>query len=478
MRRSLIPILLLVTLVTPFALRLALSVKTAGAAAAGAAPLRIITSHAPGIRQAYADAFRAWHKQKYGTDVAVDYTAYGTSDLVRALQDANTLFDATHTLGYDLAWGGGDFVFDHDLKGNKGGSLLQGVTLPPAVLAAAFPNPKLNGLPLYDLKGGNDGPQWFGTALSSFGITYNRDVLRYLGVPDPTTWADLRDPRYVNWLIAADPSRSKSALQAYMAIVERAMLDAKLAGSTEDAGWSAGMGLVRQISANCRSFTDGSGTVPAIIASGDAAAGMTIDYYGRSEVEAVGGNPPRLGYVQPPAATVVNPDPIAMLKGAPNAAVAEHFIEFTLTRDAQRLWNLKPGTPGGPAEQGLRRLPVMPSVYGDPDFADHDNPFKESGGFNKDPGREKTFGILGQLLEASCMDPLDELRATRRAILASPRAAELDAKLGRFPFDQNEALVRADHWNAATPIEQLKLMRDWTAEFQAEYRQLREEAGK
>ena len=476
MRRYLIPLLLLATLVTPFALRMALRVRTAGAAASEAVPLRIITSHAPGIRQAYADAFRAWHRRRYGADVAIDYTAYGTSDMVRALVDADHLYDQTHTLGYDLAWGGGDYVFDVQLTGRDHsghGDLLQGVTLDPAVMAAAFPRPDLNGLPLYDVRG--HPPEWFGTALSSFGITYNRDVLRYLGVPDPTTWADLRDPRYANWLIAADPSRSKSALQAYMAIVERAMLDARLAGSTEDAGWAVGMGLVRQISANCRSFTDGSGTVPAIIAGGDAAAGMTIDYYGRSEVEAVGGN--RLGYVQPAGATVTNPDPIAMLKGAPHAEVAKRFIEFCLSRDGQRLWNLRPGVPGGPAGQGLRRLPVMPSVYGDPDFTDHDNPFTGSGGFNKDPARERTFGILGQLLEASCMDPLDELRATRRAILAHHRA-DLDARLGRFPFDQQEALRRAAQWNRATPIEQLKLMRDWTAAFQDEYRRLREEAGR
>ena len=469
MRRYLIPLLLVATLVTPFLLRLGQSVRSAGRAGAGALSLRIITSHAPGIRQAYADAFRAWHREHYGSDVDVDYTAYGSNDVVRALADADALYAKTHTLGWDLAWGGGDFMFDYQLKQP---GYLQGVALDPAVMAAAFPNPRLNGLPLYDLK--SDPPQWFGTALSSFGITYNRDVLRYLGLPDPTTWSDLRDPRYLNWIIAADPTRSTSAKQAFMAVVERAMLDAKEHGSTEDAGWAKGMGTVRQIAANCRSFTDGSGTVPAIIASGDAAAGMTIDYYGRSEVEAVGGG--RLGYVQPRAATVINPDPIAMVKGAPDPVVAKHFIEFALSPQGQRLWNLKPGVPGGPAEQGLRRLPIMPSVYGNPNFVDKDDPFKESGGFNKSDAREKTFGILGELIEASCMDPLDELRATRMAILRSPRAAQLDAKLGVFPFDQQEALRRLAVWKKASPVEQLKLMRDWTAAFQDEYRQLRAEA--
>ena len=468
MRRYLIPILLLVVLVTPFVLRKVLAVRSTAEAGPEALTLRIITSHAPGIRGAYATAFRDYYRKTTGKDVDLDYTVFGSADEVRALADADKLYPQTHTLGYDLAWGGGDYLFDVELK--KPG-YLQGVTLDPATMAAAFPKPDLNGLPLYDLKA--HPPQWYGTALSSFGITYNRPVLRYLGLPDPTTWADLRDPKYLNWVIAADPTRSTSSKAAYMAIVERAMATAQQHGRTEDAGWADGMGLIRQISANCRTFTDGSGTVPGIIAAGDAAAGMTIDYYGRSEVEAVGGD--RLGYVQPKGATIINPDPIAMVKGAPHPELAKAFIQFVLSPAGQALWDRKPNTPGGPAGQGLRRLPIMPAAYGDPDFADHDDPFTESGGFNKSDAREKTFGILGQLIEASCVDPLDELRACRMAILAHHRA-DLDAKLAVFPYDQKEALHRAAEWKAATPVEQLRMMRTWTRNFQDEYRQLRLQA--
>ena len=472
-RRYLIPVLLLLTLVTPFVLRAALSVRSAGGPAKGSAHLRIITSHAPGIRGAYADAFRAYYRKTYGQDVDVDYTVFGSADIVRSLADADRLYPQTRTLNYDLAWGGGDNLFNDQLKAP---GYLQGVALDPSVMRAAFPKPDLNGLPLYDAR--STPPQWFGTALSSFGITFNRPVLRYLGVPDPATWADLRAAGYGKgggWVIAADPTRSTSVKAAFMAIVEKAMATAHAAGRSEDAGWADGMGLIRQIAANCRSFTDGSGTVPGIIAAGDAAAGMTIDYYGRSQIEAVGGD--RLGYVQPAGATVVNPDPIAMVKGAPDAVVAKRFIEWVLGHDGQVLWNRRGGTPGGPAGQGLRRLPVMPSVYGDPDFADHDNPFTDSGSFNKSDAREKTFGILGELIEASCLDPLDELRATRRAILDHGRA-DLDAKLGVFPFDQKVALDRAREWKAAAPVKRLELMRVWTDEFRAEYRRLRDEAGK
>ena len=54
--------------------------------------------------------------------------------------------------------------------------------------------------------------------------------------------------------------------------------------------------------------------MPGIISSGDAAAGMAIDFYGRSQAEAVGSQ--LMGYVEPKGATVISPDPIALVRGA------------------------------------------------------------------------------------------------------------------------------------------------------------------
>jgi len=236
--------------------------------------------------------------------------------------------------------------------------------------------------------------------------------------------------------------------------------------------------LVRLICSNARMFTDGSSTVPGIIASGDAAAGMTIDYYGRTQVEAVGGD--RLGYVQPVGATIINPDPIAMVKGAPHSVVAGQFIEFVLSRPGQMLWDKKAGTEGGPKTTNLRRLPIMPQIYlSVPDLVDKDNPYASSGGFNKSSAREDpTFSILGELIQASCINCLDELRETRREILASPHAAELEEKLAVFPFDQTEAHRRQVAYGSASPVDKLAMMRQWTQDFQDQYKDLRDQANK
>ena len=75
------------------------------------------------------------------------------------------LFDEKHkttpgSYGIDLAWGGGDYLFDVQLK--RPGYLAQ-LQLDKAFLEEVFPEPTLSGLPLYDLDP-KTGPAWFGTA--------------------------------------------------------------------------------------------------------------------------------------------------------------------------------------------------------------------------------------------------------------------------------------------------------------------------
>src|SRR5205814_1969327 len=103
-----------------------------------------------------------------------------------------------------------------------------------------------------------------------------------------------------------------------------------------DEGWARGMGLLRQIAANVRLFADSSGSLPALISSGDVAAGMTIDFHSLAQIDAVGAS--RMGYVQPANATIVNPDPIALVKGAEHREVAVRFMQFVMSEAGQRLW--------------------------------------------------------------------------------------------------------------------------------------------
>jgi ABC-type Fe3+ transport system substrate-binding protein len=482
MRRYLWIGLFFLVLLTPFVLRAFVGGQSHEATTTlpqgDALRLVVLTANAEPIRTEFADAFSRWHQEKFGRPVFVDYRIYGgASDIVRYFESARrTLYESLGTYQVDLVWGGGDDLFARQLS--EPGHL-EGVRFPDAVMRRAFAEKTIGGLPLYDQK--NDPPRWFGTALSSFGIVYNRDVLKHLELPEPRTWSDLADPKYRGWIVLADPLRSGVARTSFMVLVERKMQDAVDRGESADVGWARGMGLIRQIAANARNFTDSGSVVSSQVGAGDAAAGMTIDFQARSQVDAIaaGTNSNRLGYIEPARATAINPDPIALVKGAEHRDVAIRFIEFVLSEPGQRLWNTRAGAPGGPKKVSLRRLPVMKSVYDDPrDFTDRVNPYESSGDFNTSRARTKTFSIIGELIQMSCIDLLDDLRETRAAVLASPRAKELDEKLGTFPFDQTEALRRMQIWSKLTPLERLNLQRQWTGEFRAEYDSLRKQAGK
>ena len=110
-------------------------------------------------------------------------------------------------------------------------------------------------------------------------------------------------------------------------------------------------------------------------------------------------------------------------------------------------------------------MPIAPSVYNDlSNFTDPVNPFTGNLAFEVSNARRRTFTILGELIRMSCIDLLDELRETRIAIDRAGRK-DLEAKLGTFPFDQAEALRRADQWSKATPLQRLELERKWKQEF-------------
>jgi ABC-type Fe3+ transport system substrate-binding protein len=435
--------------------------------------LVIVTPHLEVVRRKFSAAFLQWYAANYHKTVELDFLNYGGgSEVVKFFQTSRATFDKLGTYEVDLVWGGSDYLFNESLE-KKG--YLQKAALDPAVLAAAFPQADIGGLPLYDPDTEN-GPQWYGTALSSFGIIYNRDLLRYLGLPEPRTWADLADPRYRNWVVLADPTRSASAKTALMTIVEREMATAQQQGRPESEGWARGMGLIRQIAANARGFAAAGSLLPTSVSSGDVAAAMSIDFYARTQIAAV--EKGRVGYVEPHGATVISPEPIGIVAGAQHVELARRFIEFMLSEPAQRLWITKADPKRESPEMALQRLPIRRSVYAHPqNFSDYTNPYLAAGDFNTSSRRTSTFGLMDELIALSCIDLLADLRETRREILASPRAQELDARLGRFPIDQQasrQAVAAYRQMLSGDPREWLDLQRKWLELFRTEYRTLRE----
>jgi ABC-type Fe3+ transport system substrate-binding protein len=295
------------------------------------------------------------------------------------------------------------------------------------------------GVPFWDKEG-----RWIGACLSGFGICYNRDSLARLGIETPTAWADLAEPAYFATLALADPSKSGSAAKAFEMVIQQQMNLRAAALLAEGAtptmvndrapteGWAAAMRLLRRIGASARYFTDSATKVPLDVATGDAAAGMCIDFYGRFQSE-TGATGARLGFATPHGGTAMDADPIGLLRGAPHRELAIAFIEFVMSLEGQKLWNFKVGTPGGPDRYALRRLPILPALYApaytpmrsDPE----ENPYEQTRAFTYHPGwTASLFRPIAFIVRVMCIDTQDELSDAYRALREKgfpPRATAL-----------------------------------------------------
>ncbi|HEX7009432.1 MAG TPA: extracellular solute-binding protein, partial [Phycisphaeraceae bacterium] len=279
------------------------------------------------------------------------------------------------------------------------------VELPSGLLEEVFPEPTIGGERLYHPEG-----YWVGAALSSFGIVYNRDVLAMLKLPQPTTWADLADPRYARWIGLADPGHSGSIAAAYNVILRRL-------------GWNEGWRLLRRIFANARYFTSSASKVPVDVSAGEAAAGMCIDFYGRFQAGAIAaGGESRVGYVDPPFLTTTTADPISVIRGAPHRELANHFVAWLLSRPAQGLWQRRVGTPEGPRRFELRRLPARRDLYTPEEKQFWSDPEVDPFGASRPipPAMPDFYGMVAPVAHALGIDVHDDLTAAWRAIQRTP----------------------------------------------------------
>lgn len=305
----------------------------------GSGRLVIITPHGDNIRQEMGAAFGAWHAARFGSAPEIEWVDQGgTSEGLRYVLTRYARAPGGNTpasIGIDLFFGGGTTPFRTLAR--------EGLLIPRVVdLPSGLPE-SLNGIRLQAPEEG-----WYGVALSSFGILWNRPLIARNGLPEPRSWSDLSRPEALGWVACVDPRGSGSAHVIYEIILQKY-------------GWEAGWGILTRMGANSRQFTKGASGVLPTVSTGEAAYTVAIDQYAWSLLADTG--PERVGFVLPPGETVITPDPAGILKGAPNLPTAKRFLEFLLSPAGQRLWVLRPGVPGGPAHLSLGRMAVLPEAY-------------------------------------------------------------------------------------------------------------------
>jgi iron(III) transport system substrate-binding protein len=524
-----IPLLiaLAVVIVGPIALR----PKEDSATRAADSTLVIITPHNESIRYEFGRAFSIHHEKQTGRRVRVDFrTPGGTSEIARYVEGGyvagfqnywtRTLgkewssdvqrgfIDSTIKLGddpqadtpaqaarraflasqigcnIDLFFGGGSFDFQQ--------AAAKGYLVPTEVISS---HPEIfgegegkipatiSGEPFFDPNG-----LWIGCVISSFGIVYNTDVLARLKITEhPRRWSDLANPKYAGEIALANPTQSGSINKAFEMLIQQVIAEEMIIhGATDDnkevvaAGWLRALGLLQRIGANARYFTDSS-TKPSLdVGSGDCAAGMTIDFYGRFQAEAIGRSGGKyLHYVNAEGGTSVGVDPIALFRGAPHPELAREFMEYVLSENGQKLWNWKVGAHGGPERYALRRLPVLPSLYAD-EFkslrSDPEvRPYELAKEFEYRPGwTAGTFGAQAFIIRAMCIDSHDELKAAWRALIAAgfpPKAMEKFSDLRHVNYTAASGKIKTTASSKAPKIDQVRLAKALADQFRANYRE-------
>jgi ABC-type Fe3+ transport system substrate-binding protein len=378
--------------------------------------LVLVSPHWEGIQREFATAFKSHYHRETGRTVELEWMdAGGTSEVLRFLRSE---FKAKPTgIGIDIFFGGG---LDPYLA-LKREDLLEPYALPQPLLEKI--PARLGGVPLYD-----PDHTWYGATLSGFGIIYNKTVLRLTQLPVITTWADLALPVAFGWVGSSDPRKSGSVHMAYEIILQAY-------------GWERGWQILTALGANVRNFTNSAGQIPKDVAIGEIAYGLSIDFFAWAQVNEAGAD--KIGFIMPDNLTIIYPDSIAILKGAPNPEVARAFIRFVMSVPGQKLWLMAKGVDGGPQKYQLNRFSVMPSLYETDghNMAVKLNPFSWQADFAFDAKKgADRWAIVNDLIGALIIDQKQLLNQAWKTALAGGLTESEWRRLAAMPISEKEAL--------------------------------------
>ena len=171
----------------------------------------------------------------------------------------------------------------------------------------------------HGMKVKDKGDYW--TAFAPWIVTnlYNEKVLKKLRLPPPKTWNDLLNPIYRGNIVHTLPYASGTMHEA---------VEILLQGFGEEEGWR----YLRLLAANLARFSTGSTDTTQLVARGEVPIGMA-----QPQMNAMAarkdGFPVRDLL---PEKTILVPEAVALLKGAPNEAIGKIFLDWLFSMDGQK----------------------------------------------------------------------------------------------------------------------------------------------
>lgn len=287
--------------------------------------LTVLTRHDVAITTAYEAAFLA-------SPIAAEYHI---TDIAWKTQDGGFWDDVIAAGGVDVLWGGGPTLFDQmqrdgNLQALNSTKMLDILDRVPDDIAGA------------DMKrlNGNSDVVWVAAAISTFGFTVNHAFLDANSLPTPNNWTHLAQPVWGSLLPTAtiamgNAPKTTSNTRIYEII-------------TQGMGWDTGWITLARMAGSSRLY-QGSVETQAAVENQEVGVAMSIDFYGY----ATQSSNPDCEYILPQGESIVNGDPIAIVKDTPKMDLAEAFLDYVLSAEGQAIWF----TPG------VLRMPVLESAF-------------------------------------------------------------------------------------------------------------------
>jgi len=345
---------------------LAALLLAAGATAAHAQQLTIITSFPKDLTEAYKRAF-----ETRNPGVKVEVLNRGTSAAIAYVREAPA------TNKPDVFWASAPDAFEVLNKEN----LLAKV----ADLANPAVPKKVGAYPV-----NHPGGFYLGQALAGYGLMWNTRYMKANRLPEPKEWVDLMKPVYFGHVAISSPSRSGTTHLTIETILQ-------------GEGWEKGWQQVLMITGNSAAVTERSFGVPDGVNNGQFGIGLVIDFFGLSAKAS--GFPVEFVY---PSMTSIVPANIGLVANARNPDMGRKFIAFALSPEGQEIL----------LDPKIRRLPVLPATYQKAP-ADYPNPFggkvKAKVNFNSELS-ESRYYVVSSIFDQTITFRHRELVAATKAI--------------------------------------------------------------
>lgn len=165
-------------------------------------------------------------------------------------------------------------------------------------------------------------PHWIGMDAWFSAICFNTAEAKKLGIPAPTSWADLTKPIYKGKIIMPNPSSSGTG---YLSV----------AGWLQTMGQDKAWDYMDKLHQNVDRYTH-SGSAPCkLAASGETVVGISFDFPGVSLKRK--GAP--LDVIYPTEGSGWDMEAAAIVKGSKNEAAAQKLLDFAASEQANKLYN-------------------------------------------------------------------------------------------------------------------------------------------